>query len=89
MAAFPTFLTRWSSPITLDVVTGATPLGLFKFEHIPTDYWNLFIGRVSGSLGETSAIALLIGAIYLFYKKVIDYRIPAAYILTVVIIVVG
>lgn len=86
MAAFPTFLTTWSKPLTLDVITGATPLGLSKFEHILTDYWSLFIGNVPGSLGETSALALILGAIYLFCRKVIDYRIPVAYILTVAII---
>ena len=86
MAAFPTVLTTWSRPLTLDVVTGATPLSLFKFEHILKTYQNLFIGNISGSLGETSAIALIIGAAYLFYKKVIDYRIPISYILTVVTI---
>lgn len=86
MAAFPTILTTWSEPFTLDAVSGATPLGLFKFEYILTDYWKLFIGNVSGSLGETSALALIAGGAYLFYKKIIDYRIPAAYFLTVVII---
>lgn len=72
--------------MTLDVVTGATPLSLFKLEHILTNLQSLFIGGVGGSLGETSSIALIIGALYLFYKKVIDYRIPIAYILTVAII---
>ncbi|NQT23129.1 MAG: RnfABCDGE type electron transport complex subunit D [Candidatus Omnitrophica bacterium] len=83
MAAFPTILTTWTNPITLDAVTGATPLGLFKFEHQMTGYWNLFIGDVGGSIGETSVIALLIGAAYLFYRKAIDYRTPVAYLATV------
>jgi len=86
MAAFPSFLTSWSSPITLDSVTTATPLGLHKFEHVLTGYTNLFFGNVSGSLGETSAVALIIGGVYLFIRKVIDYRIPSAYIGTVGII---
>ena len=86
MAAFPTYLTTWTNPITLDAVTTATPLGLFKFEHVITSNMNLFLGNIPGSLGETSAIALLIGALYLFLKKVIDYRISFAYILTVILI---
>ena len=86
MAAFPTLLTKWSNPLILDAVTGATPLGLFKFEHILTDYAPLFIGKVSGSLGETSAVALIIGGIYLLFKKIIDYRIPTAYISTIAVI---
>ncbi len=87
MAAFPVALTTWTAPITLDTITTATPLGLAKFAHTVTPYSQLFIGSVGGCVGETSAIALLIGAAYLFYKKVIDYRIPASYILTVTVFV--
>lgn len=87
MAAFPIYMTRWSEPITLDAVTGATPLGLVKFEHIlDINYWNLFLGNISGSLGETSSLALIIGGIYLLIKKTIDWRIPLAYIGTVFIV---
>ena len=83
-AAFPMFMTRWTGPITLDAVTGATPLGLVKFSHnLNINYRDLFIGNVSGSLGETSALALIIGGIYLLIKKTIDWRIPLAYISTV------
>ncbi len=85
MAAFPVVLTTWSSPITLDTMTTATPLGLAKFEHIAVSYSSLIFGNVGGCIGETSALALLLGAAYLFYKKVIDYRIPVAYIATVAI----
>ena len=48
-------------------MTTATPLGLAKFEHILTPYLSLFIGNIGGSLGETSALALLIGIAYLLY----------------------
>ncbi|KJJ84905.1 RnfABCDGE type electron transport complex subunit D [Candidatus Omnitrophus magneticus] len=85
MAAFPIALTTWQMPFTLDTVTSATPLGLAKFSHVITSYKDLFIGNVSGSLGETSALAILIGGIYLLYKKVIDYRIPLAYTAVVLI----
>jgi len=50
--------------------------------HINT-YWQLFIGSRGGSLGETSVIALLIGAAFLLIKEVIDWRIPVSFILTV------
>jgi electron transport complex protein RnfD len=86
MAAFPVALTTWSHPITLDAVTTATPLGLAKFDHVMTGYAPLFFGNVGGCIGETSALALLIGFVYLLQKKVIDYRIPAAYIATVFIL---
>ena len=86
-ATFPTFMTRWSIPFTLDAVTSATPLGMVKFSHnLDISYLNLFTGNTSGSLGETSAIALIIGGIYLLIKKAIDWRIPTAYIGSVFII---
>jgi len=87
MAAFPAFMTRWNSPITLDAMTEATPLGSVKFgQNMAIDYWNIFIGNTSGSLGETSALALIIGGIYLLIRKTIDWRLPAAYIGTVFVI---
>ncbi|MGB2705775.1 MAG: RnfABCDGE type electron transport complex subunit D [Candidatus Omnitrophota bacterium] len=86
-AAFPTFMTTWNNPVTLDAVTGATPLGMVKFGHdLSVNYGDLFIGNVSGSVGETSAIALIIGGIYLLIRKTIDWRVPLSYIATVFII---
>ena len=85
MAAFPVALTTWSSPITLDAVTTATPLGLAKFDQVMTSYGPLFFGNVAGCIGETSALTLLLGLAYLLYKKIIDYRIPLAYAGTVYI----
>ena len=72
---------------TADAVTAATPLanmhqGIMCEESI----MELFIGNVGGCIGETSALALLIGLVYLLYRKVITIRIPAAYILTVAIL---
>jgi len=81
MAAFPTYMTTWTKPITLDTVTTATPLGLVKFGHVmDTGYWDLFTGNISGSLGETSAAALIIGGIYLLARKTIDWRVPFSYL---------
>jgi electron transport complex protein RnfD len=86
MAAFPVALTTWHTPITLDAITTATPLGLAKFEQQITPWTQLFIGNVGGCIGETSALALLAGFGYLLYYKIIDYRIPVGYIATVGII---
>ena len=87
MAAFPTYLTRWSAPLTLDTVTSATPLGLVKFEqNLNIDYLALITGNTSGSLGETSALALIIGGIYLLIRKTIDWRIPLGYGSVVILI---
>ncbi|NOZ60183.1 MAG: RnfABCDGE type electron transport complex subunit D [Calditrichaeota bacterium] len=90
-ASFPVLITTWSAPSTLaaqalDAVTTATPLAVMKFQHQYTPYLKLFVGNISGSLGETSALALLIGAAFLFYKRIIGWRIPVAYLGTVVVV---
>lgn len=77
VASWPTLMAVWLLP---DGVTGATPLGMLKLEGIKTGYAQLFIGNIGGTIGETSAIAILIGAAFLFYKKIIDWRIPTTYI---------
>ncbi len=66
---------------TYDGVTGATPLALLKNGE-SVDVMSMLIGKTGGTIGETSAIALLIGAIILILLGVIDLRIPGTYILT-------
>ena len=85
MATFPVLMTTWTAPLTLDTLTGATPLGLLKFQHLLTPISDLFWGNVAGSLGETSAFALLVGGIFLIAKRYIDWRIPVFYLGTVAI----
>ncbi|MCF7825437.1 MAG: RnfABCDGE type electron transport complex subunit D [Candidatus Marinimicrobia bacterium] len=80
-ASFPVPMTTWTWPLTaryadVDGITAATPLGLFKFEHVTSDLSGLLTGNISGSLGETSAIAILIGGLYLLIRKYADWRIP-------------
>jgi len=80
-------MTTWNNPVTMDALTGATPLGMVKFSHnLSVNYGDLFIGNVSGSVGETSALALIIGGVYLLIRRAIDWRIPLSYIGTVFII---
>lgn len=67
------------STFTIDGVTGATPLTLLK-EGGTVNLLDMFLGTTGGVIGETSAIALLIGGAYLLIRKVINWRIPAAYI---------
>ena len=66
---------------TLDGVSGATPLAVLKSGG-NVDAAAMFLGRIPGTIGEVSVVALLIGAVYMLVKKVITIRIPAAYILT-------
>ncbi|MEG2349287.1 MAG: RnfABCDGE type electron transport complex subunit D [Hungatella sp.] len=74
------FTSRMST-FPYDGVTGATPLAMMRAgQQVDTDA--MFIGKITGTIGEVSTIALLIGAAYLLIKKVISIRIPATYILT-------
>ena len=57
-------------------VTGATPLGLMKFEGAHTELGRLIFGSTGGSLGETAAIVILLAGGYLALKKYLDWRIP-------------
>jgi electron transport complex protein RnfD len=59
-----------------DAVTGATPLSLMKFDHQVTATSNLFMGQVMGSLGEVSAILIILCGLYLAVRKMLDWRIP-------------
>lgn len=67
--------------LVLDGVSGATPLGQLKAGET-VDLLKLFVGHVGGTIGETSTLALLLGAVYLLYRKVISLRIPLSYILS-------
>lgn len=66
---------------TYDGVTGATPLAQLKAGQ-SVNFMNMVTGRIPGTIGETSAICLLIGGIFLIAMNVIDFRIPFVYILT-------
>ncbi len=91
LIAFPVAMTTWpvATPIWdfSDAVTGPTPLGILKeasnvnMSQMPT-YTNMLIGQMGGSFGEVSAIALLIGAAFLMWKRIISWHIPVAFILT-------
>lgn len=61
-----------------DAVTGATPLGLMKFEQVSTPVSDLFFGMTGGSLGETSSLLILLGGAYLAYRNYLNWRIPVS-----------
>ncbi len=94
--SFPVAMTSWPKPIMtrlscVDAVTAATPLAIVKeglknniaaseiMTKLPS-YADLFFGKVGGSIGEVSALALLIGGLYLLYRKVISWHTPVAMI---------
>ena len=91
LISFPVQMTSWPRPIAwnmhyLDAETGATPLAMIKghFGQIPETI-DLLIGNMGGSLGEVSAIALLIGLAFLLIRKIITWHIPVSILLTVCI----
>lgn len=86
LASFPAHMTAWTQPV--DAIATATPLGIIKEKlalELPS-YWDMFIGNCGGSLGETSALALLIGGLFLLSQRIIYWYYPALYIGTVYIL---
>jgi len=73
----------------MEVVSQATPLTAGKMEAAVVELWPLFVGNVNGSLGETSAIACLLGGIFLMVRRTASWEIPASLIATVVVLAGG
>lgn len=93
LVSFPTAMTSWPIPTfsQLDGVTAATPLGVLKTEGVEAayhgvTYLQLFFGNVGGCIGETSVVAILLGAAVLFWKRIITWEIPIVFIATVFVI---
>ncbi len=72
--------------VAVDGVSGATPLAALK-EGQSIDLIKMLVGNIGGTIGETSAIAILLGAAYLLGKRIISLRIPLAYIISLAVFV--
>lgn len=97
LITWPRAMTTWALPTAaftaIDAKTTATPLGILKEEGVSklielfgdkgNLYTQLLVGHRAGSLGETSVIAILIGAAFLFYRRYLSWQIPLAFIATV------
>ena len=84
LLVYPVGLTRF---VGVDGVSAATPLHHMVMPALPEEtVLDMFLGNCPGSIGEVSALALLIGGAYLVYRKVISVRIPAAYLGTVAVL---
>jgi electron transport complex protein RnfD len=68
-----------------DTVSAATPLGLFKFSSEFTHVSQLFIGKIGGSIGETSALILIFCGLWLGFRKIFDWRLPVSTLLSVAV----
>jgi len=79
-------LTLPFSEPSYDAVSGATPLALWKFDHELAQAGDLAMGFVSGSLGETSAVLILLGGAYLVARNMMNWRIPAGIFATVAVL---
>ena len=99
VACYTGQMTSWIDPAAkaplfggaADVATAATPLAMMKggeFEALVSQYSvrDMFIGGIGGSMGEISAMMLLLGGLYLIFRKIISWQIPVAYIGTVAIL---
>ncbi len=101
LISFPVQMTSWPKPTGFskgltDVITGPTPLGIVKeglgagktmseLKAETPSYVQYLLGQTGGSLGEVSAIALILGGIYMLWKKIITWHIPVSMLGTVVI----
>ncbi len=101
LVSFPVEMTLWPTAVenntsVVDAVTGATTLGLIKdgvqfgqtmseiSPQLPSTM-NMFLGVTGGSIGEMSAIALILGGVYLIIRKVISWHIPVTVLATIVV----
>jgi len=97
MASFPKAMTTWDwDSLAVDwkvfeLTSGATPLASqaeVSLGGTGLNYIDLFLGKIGGSIGETSVAALVIGFLYLVYKGYVDWRIPTSYLGSVAILTV-
>lgn len=86
LALAPGLLAAPLMTASVDAVSAATPLGLAKFESQITDLGALLIGNTAGSLGETSALLLLLCGLWLAARRIFDWRLPVSTLLTVAVL---
>ena len=93
-AAYAAYMTAWAVPsvmrdVVVDATTMSTPLSYMHTGDALPEYFNflnMFLGGIPGSIGEVSALALLVGAAYLLIREVITWRIPVTFIGTVAVL---
>lgn len=86
---YPSNLALPFMQVSVDAMSSATPLGMLKFEQVVTPLSELAFGNINGSLGETSGVALLLGGVYLWLRRDLDWRIPVSILVTVILFSAG
>lgn len=94
MASYPVFMTTWCEAHTklplfgsCDVTSSATPLSYLKNGTLPdVSLTDAALGMVSGCIGEISALALLVGGIWLLYRRTVSLRMPVAFLVTITLL---
>jgi len=91
--AWPSYMTNFTAPFdrllfsSADAVASATPLASLKHGALPdASLLDMFLGKIGGTIGEVSALFLLLGGVYLLIRKIITWQIPVAYIGTVALL---
>lgn len=84
-ATYPLAITTWSDPLKkaeagIEVVSAATPLAAMKFDKAPMDLTDMLLGNVAGSMGETSAVLIILGGLYLRYLGYVNWRMPLGFL---------
>jgi len=88
MASWPKHMTDFAKPFSADAVTSATPLMMIdegkaqNLAELGLNFWDLFLGRRGGCIGEVCILALLVGAAFLLWKKYIWWQAPAGFVLS-------
>ena len=82
MASWPKYMTVFTRPLSYDAVTSATPLAALREGKLAEviSYWDLFLGKRGGCIGEVCILALVLGAIFLLIKGYISWHIPLTYV---------
>ncbi len=93
LSAWPVFMTNFIKPVgsfakyAVDAASSATPLGILKETgEVSVKLADAFFGNVGGCIGEVSTLAILIGALYLLLRRVIDLRIPLSFLLSLAVL---
>lgn len=89
LASYPAIMTTWTIGKGIDAVSSATPLTyLYGGNPLPDafNFKSMFLGEISGSIGELSTLAILVGLAYLLIRRVISWRIPASFVGTVALL---